>query len=128
VNAYRSPWYTGPESSLCAEPYSYQQWRQARSDWAQTQRPADFERMLAAVTLDNPPLASDVARKRRAVAAKRAVANATKAIVGLTIVIVAAILALAIIMVQAGRQHWPSRLDLPDPARGRGRVPGNGSQ
>ena len=57
---YRSPWYTGDECLHAPEPRPYRQWREARSDWVTTQRPEDFERMLAAVTPDSPPLASDI--------------------------------------------------------------------
>jgi hypothetical protein len=47
---YRSPWYTGHERSHAPEPGPYRHWREARSDWVTTQRPEDFQRMLAAVT------------------------------------------------------------------------------
>ena len=57
---FASPWYTGHECSHAPEPGPYRQWREARSDWVTTQRPEDFERMLAVVTPDNPPLASDI--------------------------------------------------------------------
>lgn len=57
---YRSHWYTGHECLHAPEPRPYRQWREARSDWVTTQRQEDFERMLAAVTPDNPPLASDI--------------------------------------------------------------------
>jgi len=50
----QSPWYTGQESTQTPEPGAHRQWRQARADWLQTSRAEDFERMLAAVTLDNP--------------------------------------------------------------------------
>lgn len=60
---YRSPWYTGHECPHTPDSRAYQQWRQTRSDWVETQRPEDFERMLASVTPDNPPLASEIQRK-----------------------------------------------------------------
>lgn len=62
---YQSPWYTGQESVRTPEPGAHQQWREARSDWLQTRRPEDFERMLASVTLDNPPLARDIRYSRQ---------------------------------------------------------------
>jgi hypothetical protein len=73
---YRSPWYTGHECLYAPEPRPYRQWREARSDWVTTQRPEDFERMLAAVTPDNPPLASDIrSRDGRAAVGQSAMAD-----------------------------------------------------
>ena len=73
---YRSPWYTGDECLHAPEPRPYRQWREARSDWVTTQRPEDFERMLAAVTPDSPPLASDIrSRDGRATVGQSAMAG-----------------------------------------------------
>jgi hypothetical protein len=73
---YRSPWYTGDECLHAPEPRPYRQWREARSDWVTTQRPEDFERMLAAVTPDNPPPASDIrSRDGRATVGQSAMAD-----------------------------------------------------
>lgn len=73
---YRSPWYTGHECLHAPEPRPYRQWRESRSDWVTTQRPEDFERMLAAVTPDNPPLASDIrGRDGRATVGQSAMAG-----------------------------------------------------
>jgi hypothetical protein len=77
---FASPWYAGHEYSHAPEPGPYRQWQEARSDWVTTQRPEDFERMLAAVTPDNPPLASDIRCRDRRAAVRRSPAARTPGI------------------------------------------------
>lgn len=145
---FTSPWYTGHDCSHAPEPGPYQQWREARSDWVATQRPEDFERMLAAVTPDNPPLASDihgrdcrpaVGRWPRACTSgsfataplpaahdlvRQAVTLAAAAIIALATVVVLILgVALASILAVIQGGTWPGHASAARPRRSRPPVP-----
>lgn len=98
---FASPWYTGDECSHAPEPGPYRQWREARSDWVMTQRPEDLERMLAVVTPDNPPLASDIHRRNRRAAVGWSPAAPMPGVVALTAAVISVLAAAAVLMLGA---------------------------
>jgi hypothetical protein len=111
---YSSPWYTGQESGLTPEPGAHRQWREARQEWLRTSRHEDFERMLASVTPENPPLASDVqpteqarARPGQWAAGADVAAVAATAAASLAMAVIFTLALILALMAASVKKAWP---------------------